>query len=269
MSSSQRIGRGRHAIVFECRDSSDCKYAIKLFKQDSLRRVDREIEILRHLRGGPNIICFMDSVDQSGAIEHEYRSDICYYTRELLKALEFTHGRGVMHRDIRPHNVVIDHEHRKLRLIGWSSSAFYRPGQEHSLRVGLFKAPEVLVSNERYDPKIDMWCFGAMFASMMFRKEPFFHGNSISDQLDKISRVLGTERLYDYLDKYQIELDEYIIDVLGEYSPRPWSGFVNSDNEHLVSDDSLHLLDQLLRFDPEERLTASEALAYPYYQSLE
>ncbi|KAF5005452.1 hypothetical protein FDECE_8117 [Fusarium decemcellulare] len=156
-----------------------------------------------------------------------------------------------MHRDIRPHNVVIDHEHRKLRLIGWSSSAFYRHGQEHNLRVGLFKAPEVLVSNERYDPKIDMWCFGAMLASMMFRKEPFFHGNSISDQLDKIARVLGTDRLYDYVDKYQIELDEYIIEVLGEYLPRPWSSFVNSDNEHLVTDDSLHLLDQLLRFDPE------------------
>ncbi|KAJ3536675.1 hypothetical protein NM208_g555 [Fusarium decemcellulare] len=244
MSSSQRIGRGRHAIVFECRDSSDCKYAIKLFKQDSLRRVDREIEILRHLRGGPNIICFMDSNTNIGVVleyvhNTDFRSlyprfnssDICYYTRELLKALEFTHGRGVMHRDIRPHNVVIDHEHRKLRLIGWSSSAFYRPGQEHNLRVGLFKAPEVLVSNER--------------------KEPFFHGNSISDQLDKIARVLGTDRLYGYVDKYQIELDEYIIDVLGEYPPRLWSSFVNSDNEHLVTDDSLHLLDQLLRFDPE------------------
>ena len=52
-----------------------------------------------------------------------------------------------------------------------------------------------------------MWSLGAMFASMIFRKEPFFHGNSNSDQLVKIAKVLGTEDLFDYLDKYDIELD--------------------------------------------------------------
>lgn len=40
--------------------------------------------------------------------------DIRYYTRELLQALEFAHGQGIMHRDIRPHNVVIDHQNRKV-----------------------------------------------------------------------------------------------------------------------------------------------------------
>ena len=46
-----------------------------------------------------------------------------------------------------------------------------------------------------------------MFASMIFRKEPFFHGQSNSDQLVKIAKVLGTDDLFDYLDKYEIELD--------------------------------------------------------------
>lgn len=44
-----------------------------------------------------------------------------------------------------------------------------------------------------------MWSLGAMFASMIFRKEPFFHGNSNSDQLVKIAKVLGTEDLFEYV----------------------------------------------------------------------
>jgi len=62
-----------------------------------------------------------------------------------------------------------------------------------------------------------MWSLGAMFASMIFRKEPFFHGNSNSDQLVKIAKVLGTEDLFDYLDKYEIELDAQYDDILGRY----------------------------------------------------
>lgn len=55
-------GKGRHAVVFECLDSNRHKYAMKLFKEDSLHKVDKEIEALKHLRGGPNIIEFIDAV---------------------------------------------------------------------------------------------------------------------------------------------------------------------------------------------------------------
>ncbi|KAG9496192.1 hypothetical protein J7337_012773 [Fusarium musae] len=63
MSPPKRLGRGRHAIVFECRDPSGCIYAMKLFKRDSrARRIRRELEILQYLGNGPNIIKFIDAV---------------------------------------------------------------------------------------------------------------------------------------------------------------------------------------------------------------
>ena len=63
-----------------------------------------------------------------------------------------------------------------------------------------------------YDYSLDMWSLGCMLASMIFRKEPFFHGHDNYDQLVRIAKVLGTEELYEYLDKYQIELDpRYVI----------------------------------------------------------
>ncbi|KAK8074812.1 hypothetical protein PG997_009475 [Apiospora hydei] len=193
--------------------------------------------------------------------------DVRYYIFELLKALDFCHSKGIMHRDVKPHNVMIDHENRKLRLIDWGLAEFYHPGTEYNVRVAsrYFKGPELLVDFQEYDYSLDMWSLGAMFASMIFRKEPFFHGQSNSDQLVKIAKVLGTDDLFDYLDKYEIELDPQYDDILGRFQKKPWHSFVNGENQRFVSNEAIDFLDKLLRYDHQERLTAKEAMAHPYF----
>lgn len=149
-----------------------------------------------------------------------------------------------------------------------------------------FKGPELLVDFQEYDYSLDMWSLGAMFASMIFRKEPFFHGNSNSDQLVKIAKVLGTDELFDYLDKYEIELDSQYDDILGRFQKKPWHSFVTSENQRFVSNEAIDFLDKLLRYDHQvsrcecqckrqsevwliqmlqERLTAKEAQGHPYF----
>jgi casein kinase II subunit alpha len=54
---------------------------------------------------------------------------------------------------------------------------------------------------------------------MIFRKEPFFHGHDNYDQLVKIAKVLGTDELFQYIEKYDIELDAQYDDLLGKYFP--------------------------------------------------
>ena len=172
-----------------------------------------------------------------------------------------------MHRDVKPHNVMIDHEKRKvgqqlsrnfylaniaqLRLIDWGLAEFYHQGTEYNVRVAsrYFKGPELLVDFQEYDYSLDMWSLGAMFASMIFRKEPFFHGNSNPDQLVKIAKVLGTEDLFDYLDRYDIELDAQYDDILGRFPKKNWNSFVNADNQRFVSPEAIDFLDKLLRYD--------------------
>ena len=61
--------------------------------------------------------------------------DIRYYIFELLKALDYSHSQGIMHRDVKPHNVMIDHQKRELRLIDWGLAEFYHPGREYNVRV--------------------------------------------------------------------------------------------------------------------------------------
>ena len=55
-----------------------------------------------------------------------------FYLYELLRALDYCHSMGIMHRDVKPHNVMIDHENRRLRLIDWGLAEFYHPGQVKS-----------------------------------------------------------------------------------------------------------------------------------------
>ena len=69
----------------------------------------------------------------------------------------------------------------------------------------------------------------------------------------------------DDLDKYDLELDPHFDGILGRHSRKPWSKFVNSENTHLVTTESIDFLDKLLRYDHFERLTAKEAMDHAYF----
>eukprot|EP00913_Durusdinium_trenchii_P031849 g29827.t1 len=103
---------------------------------------------------------------------------------------------------------------------------------------------------------------------MVFRKEPFFHGQDNYDQLVKIARVLGTDGLFAYLDKYNQELDPHFDHVLGRHSRKAWSKFVTSENQHLVSLDVLDLIDRMLVYDHAQRILPKEAMQHPYFAQI-
>ncbi|XP_024036162.1 casein kinase II subunit alpha-2 isoform X2 [Citrus clementina] len=260
----RKVGRGKYSEVFEgvhCTDNEKC--IIKILKPVKKKKIKREIKILQNLCGGPNIIKLLDIVrDQQSKtpsliFEHVNNTDfkvlyptlsdydVRYYIYELLKALDYCHSQGIMHRDVKPHNVMIDHEQRKLRLIDWGLAEFYHPGKEYNVRVAsrYFKGPELLVDLQDYDYSLDLWSLGCMFAGM----------------------VLGTDELNAYLNKYHIELDPHLAALVGRHSRKPWSKFINVENQHLAVPEAVDFLDKLLRYDHQERPTAKEAMAHPYF----
>ncbi|XP_060742902.1 casein kinase 2, alpha prime polypeptide a [Tachysurus vachellii] len=282
----RKLGRGKYSEVFEAINiNSNDRVVVKILKPVKKKKIKREIKILENLRGGTNIIRLVDTVkdpvSRTPALVFEcinntdfkdlYQRltdfDIRFYLYELLKALDYSHSMGIMHRDVKPHNVMIDHQMRKLRLIDWGLAEFYHPSQEYNVRVASrsYKGPELLVDYQMYDYSLDMWSLGCMLASMIFQKEPFFHGQDNYDQLVRIAKVLGTEELYSYLNKYHIELDTRFKDLLGQQTRKRWEHFVQQENQHLVSPEALDLLDKLLRYDHQQRLTAQEAMEHPYF----
>jgi casein kinase II subunit alpha len=161
---------------------------------------------------------------------------------------------------------MIDHKKKELRLIDWGLAEFYHPEMEYNVRVAsrYFKGPELLVNMRQYDYALDLWSLGCMMAGMIYVKHPFFHGRDNYDQLVRIAKVLGTEKLEAYLDKYSLELESAYDGLIGNWPAKSWASFVTADNKHLVNDEALDLLDRLLRYDHAERLTCKEAMKHPY-----
>ncbi|XP_020230414.1 casein kinase II subunit alpha-2-like [Cajanus cajan] len=128
-----------------------------------------------------------------------------------------------------------------------------------------FKGPELLIELQHYDCSLDMWSLGCMFTGMIFRRDPFFYGHDNQDQFIQIVKVLGTDELNAYLNNYHLELDPEVDALIGRRSRKPWSKFINLDNQHLVSLETIDFLDKLLQYDHQDRLTTREAMAHPYF----
>ncbi|KAG6705453.1 hypothetical protein I3842_07G179600 [Carya illinoinensis] len=232
----RKVGRGKYKEVFEgINVPSNEKCIIKILKPVKKKKIKREVKILQNLCGGPNVVKLLDIVrdqhSKTPSLMKKHEREIKKYL--CLSTLEYCHSQGIMHRDVKPHNVMIDHE-------------MY------------FKGPELLVDLQDYDYSLDMWSLGCMFAGM----EPFFYGHENHDQLFKIAKLNA------YLNKYNLVLDPRLDALVGRHIRKPWPRFINADNQHLVSPEAIDLLDKLLRYDHQDRLTAREAVVHPYFHQV-
>jgi len=281
-----RIGGGKYSEVFEGVDmSNEETVVIKVLKPVAKRKIRREIKILRNLAGGPNVVGLLDVVhdppSRSNSLIMEYvqntdwkelyptftEIEIKHYVFQLLSALDFVHSRGIMHRDVKPGNVMFDRARRKLRLIDWGLAEFYHPDTEYHIRVGsrYYKGPELLVEYKKYDYSLDLWSVGCMLASMIFRKEHFFRGRDNEDQLLRILKVLGTDSFERYLERYGLFIRTDNPGLLESHPKVPWTRFMTTDNKPNITTEVIDLLDKLLRYDHGERFTAAEALSHAYF----
>jgi len=287
----RKLGSGEFADVFEGKKlATGERIVLKTLKPIKISRIKREIKILQDLQGGPNILQLIDivrdPVTNVSALITEYveggdinyrglysnftNSDAQYYMYELFKALDYCHSRGIMHRDVKPQNVVIDHAGKKLRLLDFGISEYYFPGKEYGVRVASrnYKGPELLVNLTTYDYSLDIWSAGCLFAAMLFKRGVIFKGNDNYDQLVKIAEILGTDDLVKYIDKYNLVLDVEYTSILGLYKQRPWSSFVTKFTQPVATKPALDLLSLMLKYDHAERITARDAMKHPYFNNL-
>ena len=163
------------------------KVAIKVFVVSRKKKVKREVAILKHLSSGPNIEGVREILrnplsNQLCLVSDFYLYDnfndyfqkftlktLQVYMRELLRSLDFIHSKGVIHRDIKPHNILYSFRSGKMKLVEFGLAEFYHPDRQLSPRVAskYFKAPELILDYPFYNYSIDIWAAGIIFASIV------------------------------------------------------------------------------------------------------
>ena len=150
----KKIGRIKYSEVYEGINSkNDQRIVIKVLKPVKKKKIKREIKILQNLKDGPNVvklidivrdpssksICiiteWIDNIDYKSLFPTLTDEDIRYYIYQILIALDYCHSMSIMHRDVKPQNIIINHKKKELRLIDWGLAEFYIPEQDYNVRV--------------------------------------------------------------------------------------------------------------------------------------
>ena len=195
--------------------------------------------------------------------------EIRLFAYKLLDALRQCHSRGVMHRDVKPRNVVCQRRAKQLRLIDFGLSEFYIPRTKYNPSVASrhYKCPELLLEYCFYDYGVDIWAAGCVLAGLVFNQEPFFYGADLLGQLSAVAAVVGSRALLDWARKYKLPpLTPAQLKAIGKRKAVPLEAFRAPHNAHLSGDDScLDLLRRMLCVDHQERASVEECLAHPFF----
>ncbi|RLN55065.1 hypothetical protein BBJ29_006416 [Phytophthora kernoviae] len=280
------IGEGTYGVVYKSLDlKTNTVVALKRIRleteDDGIPSTAlREISVLRELEH-PNIVSLLDCLQEGGKLflvfefmdkdlkrfmEHKLGklepSQIKSFLYQLLKGLAFSHSRGIMHRDLKPQNLLVNAS-GELKIADFGlARAFSIPIKKYTHEVVTlwYRAPEILLGQEAYSPPVDIWSVAVIFAEMVTKK-PLFTGDSEIDQLYRIFRTMGTPN----------EASWPGVTKLRDYAPT-FPKWKKKDMKELfpqLDANGLSLLESMLRYDPATRISAKEALRHPYFDDVD
>ena len=297
------------------------RYVLKVLKHTFSGKAKREIRILELLKGARGVVrllgvsrntaCFPKTVSllfehlpNTQWMSHQHLvsssssieptpwtlEEIRIFTYKLLEALRECHSRGVMHRDIKPRNVIcqristsssenlvflgngmpnrqLHSKKTQLRLIDFGLSEIYVPRAKYNPSVASrhYKCPELLFEYCYYDYGVDIWSAGCILAGLIFKVEPFFYGADLLDQVTAVASVVGSKALLEWTEKCNLRLTALQRKAIGNFSAVLFDRFCNDGNSHLCCHEAIDLLKGMLCVDHQLRATVDSCLAHPFF----
>jgi len=279
----EKLGEGTYATVFKGRNRQTGEFvALKEIHLDSEEGTPstaiREISLMKELKH-ENIVSlhdvihtenklmlvfeymdkdlkkYMDARGERGALDGP---TIKSFMWQLIKGIAFCHENRVLHRDLKPQNLLINAK-GQLKLADFGlARAFGIPVNTFSNEVVTlwYRAPDVLLGSRTYNTSIDIWSAGCIMAEM-YTGRPLFPGTTNEDQLQKIFRLMGTpsERTWAGIAQFP------------EYKAN-WPVYATQDLRVIlpqIDQVGLQLLGAMLQLRPELRISAAEALKHPWF----
>ncbi|XP_026339900.1 cyclin-dependent kinase 3 [Ursus arctos] len=281
----EKVGEGTYGVVYKAKNKETGQLvALKKIRLDLETEgvpstAIREISLLKELKH-PNIVRLLDVVhsEKKLYLVFEFLSQdlkkymdsapaselplhlVKSYLLQLLQGVNFCHSHRVIHRDLKPQNLLIN-ELGAIKLADFGlARAFGVPLRTYTHEVVTlwYRAPEILLGSKFYSTAVDVWSIGCIFAEMVTRRA-LFPGDSEIDQLFRIFRTLGTpsEAMWPgvtQLPDYKGSFPKWTRKGLEEIVPG-------------LEPEGKDLLMQLLQYDPSRRISAKAALVHPYFSS--
>uniref|UniRef100_A0A1J3DRZ7 Cyclin-dependent kinase D-3 n=1 Tax=Noccaea caerulescens TaxID=107243 RepID=A0A1J3DRZ7_NOCCA len=275
------LGQGTYGVVFKATDTKTEETVaikkIRLGKQKEGVNITalREIKMLKELKH-PHIILLIDAFPHKENLHLVFEfmetdleavirdsniflspGDIKSYLLMTLKGLAYCHEKWVLHRDMKPNNLLIGPD-GQLKLADFGlARIFGSPGRRftHQVFARWYRAPELLFGAKQYGAAVDVWAAGCIFAELLLRR-PFLQGNSDIDQLSKIFAAFGTPKADQWPDV--TKLPDY---VEYQFIPAPSLRSLFP----AASEDALDLLSKMFTYDPKARISVKKALEHRYF----
>ncbi|XP_015894373.3 cyclin-dependent kinase G-2 isoform X1 [Ziziphus jujuba] len=290
-----KIDEGTYGVVYRARDKKTGEIvALKKVKMEKEREGFpltslREINILLSFHH-PSIVDVKEVVVGSNLdsifmvmeyMEHDLKglmetmkqpfsqSEVKCLMLQLLDGIKYLHDNWVLHRDLKTSNLLLNNR-GELKICDFGLARQYGSPLKpytHLVVTLWYRAPELLLGAKQYSTAIDMWSLGCIMAELL-SKEPLFNGKTEFDQLDKIFRTLGTpnETIWPGFSKLpgvKVNFVKHQYNLLRKKFPA--TSFTGSP---VLSDSGFDLLNKLLTYDPEKRITAEAALNHEWFREV-
>ena len=282
----EKLGEGTYGVVYKCKDKETGKYVA--LKKVRLENEDegipstsiREISILKQMHH-QNIVNLIDLIhgEKRLYLVFEYlnydlkkyldlngaplKPDLVKsYLYQLLLAIKYCHSRRILHRDLKPQNLLLD-TNGIIKVADFGlARAFGIPIKTltHEILTLWYRAPEILLGQKEYSTPVDIWSIGLIFFEMAHRK-PLFAGDCEIDQIFKIFQMYGTptEKTWPGITK----LPEFKLTF-----PQFKGKGLECYNKN-IDPVGLDLLAKMIQQDPCKRISAKQALKHPFFNDLD